>query len=46
MVEEWDWKWWWAFVAACCAAGLAVAYPLVRLFELLHAYRDNVKGIT
>lgn len=46
MIRDWDWKWWSAFVATCCAAGLAISYPLVWLFESLHIYRQNVRGIT
>ena len=46
MIEDWNWRWWGGYVAACTAVAAAIAYPLIHLFEHLHIYRQNVRGIT
>ena len=46
MIENWTWRYWSLYLAACVVVATAIAYPLIRLFEFLHMYRDNVRGIT
>lgn len=46
MIEDWNWKWWTGYIAACLAVGAALAYPVLRAAEYLHIYRSNVRGIT